>query len=236
MWHLPGVSCSEKARSFAVLALLLVLPLSCDRVDALLGADQKTAAASRRYEVVIAARGDDQAPLGGVQILLAKRPLGTTDASGSVRLSLIGNEGDVTALHVKCPDGFASPDKPIAVGLRHFTDDSPPPRFETQCVPLVRSFVVGVRAQKGAHLPIRRLNRVVGQTDGDGVAHLLIQAAPRDQVVLTLDTSAMELLRPQNPTLTFVASDQDQLVLLEQKFTVLKRVRRAARKVIPQKL
>jgi len=51
-----------------------------------------------------------------------------------------------------------------------------------------------------------------------------LQAAPRDLITLTLDTEARDNLRPQNPTLQFLAPDRDELVLLEQKFTVLKKV------------
>jgi len=234
--HRLPVVWSEMARRIALLAFLWVLPLSCDRVAAVLGAEEEAQNASRSYAVQIVAHDDARSPLAGVQVLIGTRPVGTTDASGSVRLSLTGNEGDVAALGVKCPDGFASPEKPMTVGLRHFSEGSPAPRFETQCVPLVRSFVVGVRTENGANLPIRRLNRVIGQTDDFGVAHLLLQAAPRDQVVLTLDTSAILALRPQNPTLTFVAPERDQMILLEQKFTLKKRVARVKPRVIPQKL
>lgn len=180
--------------------------------------------------------GDANKPLAGVEILLGKRTVGTTDAAGTLKLSLKGNEGDVVSLNVKCPDTFASPEGSLNVGLRHFAEGSPPPRFETRCIPLVRSFVVGIRTENGARLPIVRLNKTLGKTDDFGVAHLLVQAAPHDQVALTLDTTDFPLLRPQNPTLSFAAPDHDELVLLEQKFTVLRPVVHVKAKVIPQKL
>jgi len=216
--------------------MLLVLLSSCERVKDLLGEKEAVAPVSQSYPVQIVARGDAQEPLAGVEILLGTRTVGTTDATGSVRLSLNGNEGDVATLSVKCPDTFASPEASLRVGLRHFADGSPPPRFETQCIPLVRSFVVGVRTENGEHLPILRLDKAIGKTDDFGVAHLLLRAAPHDQVALTLDTRDSPMLRPQNPRLTFVAPDHDQLILLEQKFTVQKAVVRVKRKVIPQKL
>ncbi len=191
---------------------------------------------SPSYPVEIIAHGDAEKPLAGVEILLGKRTVGTTDDAGIVRLSLKGNEGDVAVLSVKCPDTFASPEASLSVGLRHFAEGSPPPRFETRCVPLVRSFVVGIRTENGARLPILRLNKVVGKTDDFGVAHVLLQAAPHDQVVLTLDTTDSPLLRPQKPTLTFAAPDHDELVLLEQKFTVQRPVVHVKPKLIPQKL
>lgn len=209
---------------------------SCDRVKGLLGIEDHTAPVDRNYPILISARSDDQKPLADVQILLGKTVVGRSDASGNVHLSLKGNEGDVASLGVKCPESFASPEKEIVVGLRHFAAGSPAPRFETQCVPLVRSFVVGIRTENGAGLPIRRLSKIVGHTDNFGVAHVLLQAAPRDQVALTLDTSENPMLRPQNPILSFQASDRDELVLLEQKFTVLKRVIHVAPKNIPRPL
>ena len=235
MCHLSRVSCWKKGRAPALSALLLLLLPSCEHVQSLLG-EKEIAQVSPTYPVQIVALGDGDKPLAGVQVLSGKRTVGTTDATGSVRLSLEGSEGDVVALSVKCPDTYASPEASLSVGLRHFAEGSPPPRFETHCVPLVRSFVVGIRTENGAHLPILRLNKTVGKTDDFGVAHVLVQAAPHDQVALTLDTAEFPMLRPQKPTLTFVAPDHDQLVLLEQKFTVLRPVVHVKAKVIPQKL
>jgi hypothetical protein len=226
------VSCWKKRCAFA--ALLLLLP-SCERVKGLLG-EKEVAPVSRSYPVQIVAFGDANKPLAGVELLLGKRTVGTTDAAGSLKLSLKGNEGDVVNLSVKCPESFASPEGSLSVGLRHFAEGSPPPRFETRCIPLVHSFVVGIRTENGANLPILRLDKTIGKTDDFGVAHLLVQAAPHDQVALTLDTTDFPMLRPQKPTLSFAAPDHDELVLLEQKFTVLRKVVHVKAKVIPQKL
>lgn len=188
------------------------------------------------FAVIVQARRDGQQPLAGVKILDGKRVIGTTDASGNVKLKLKGAEGDTKALTIGCPDGFASPEKPIVVGLRQMARGSPSPKFETECLPMVHTLVVGVRAEHAAFVPIRRLSQVIGKTDQQGIAHVLVQAAPNEQVTLTLDTSALPNLRPQSPTLTFVARDRDEMVLLEQKFTVHKPVVRARKKSIPQPL
>ena len=229
------MSCWKKRRAPALSALLLLLLSSCERVKGLLG-EKEIARVSPSYAVEIVAYGDADKPLAGVEILLGKRTVGTTDAAGTVKLSLKGNEGDVAVLNVKCPDTFASPETSLSVGLRHFAEGSPPPRFQARCVPLVRSFVVGIRTENGAHLPILRLDKVIGKTDDFGVAHVRVQAAPHEQVALTLDTTDYPLLRPQKPSLSFAAPDHDELVLLEQKFTVLRPVVHAKPKVIPQKL
>jgi hypothetical protein len=220
----------------ALTAALLVNLAGCDQVRGFLQEEEKQAPVNAAYPVAITARRDDQEPVPGVQFLLGTQVLGTTSSAGTVRLSLKGDEGDLVSLTAKCPEAFASPEKPIVVGLRRMASGSPPPKFEVLCVPLLRSIVVGIRTENGANLPIRRLNQVIGQTDAAGVAHVLLQASPREPVTLTLDTRGDDTLRPQNPTLTFAAPDRDELVLLEQKFTVKKRIVHVKPKVIPKPL
>jgi hypothetical protein len=123
---------------------------------------------------------------------------------------------------VKCPDGFASPQRPLAVGLRRLAPGSPQPRFEAECVPLLHSIVAGVRTENAASLPILHLNQVVGHTDELGVGHVLLEASEHQQITLTLDTREHPNVLPQSPALTFVAPEREALVLLEQKFTVKK--------------
>lgn len=176
------------------------------------------------FPVIIETRQSGEQPLAGVTILRGKKELGQSDQTGTLRLELKGVEGNSVALTVRCPEGFGSPEQPITVGLRAMAAGSPEPKFQTECIPLIRTIVVGLRAENGANLPITRLNRTVGRTDDLGVAHLLIQAAPDEQVSLTLDTSSNTTLTPPNPTLTFVARDKDEMVLLEHKFTIKKPV------------
>jgi hypothetical protein len=126
-------------------------------------------------------------------------------------------------LQVVCPDGYVSPEKPIVVGLRQLEPGSPTPTFEVACGALLHTFVVGLRAERGAHVPVTHLGQPLGETDAWGVAHVLVRAPRQEQVSLTLDTSGHPDLRPQNPTLTFVAPDRDELVLLEHEFVEIKR-------------
>jgi hypothetical protein len=171
-----------------------------------------------------------------VELFDQKKLVGKTDAAGRVGLKLTGKEGGTVSLKVKCPATFKSPEKPIVVGLRLMSAGSPAPKFEAECVPLVRTVVVGLRAENGANLNIIRLNQVVGRTDELGVAHLSMQVSPGEQVALTLNTGSNSFLRPQNPTLSFVAADRDEMLLLEQKFTLLKPVVRAKPRLIPKPL
>jgi len=189
------------------------------------------------FPISIAARSEARSAVSGVEISVGKQVLGETDASGSARLALHGSEGDTLALNVKCPTAYASPERPLLVGLRHLGDGSTAVRFEVECFSLVHSVVVGVRAENGPHLPILRLKSVVGQTDDQGVAHVLLRASANEQIALTLDTSKNASLLPQNPTLDFATRDSEELVLVAEKFTVKQRApRRVVPRAIPQHL
>lgn len=177
---------------------------------------------SPTFPVLLTVQRDAASPLAGAQILDGAYPLGTTDATGTVHLELSGVEGGSVALTVKCPDAFASPQRPLTVGLRRLAPGSPAPRFNTECVPLVHSVVAAVRAENGPHLPISFLNQVVGHTDELGVGHVLLEASGHQPITLTLDTREHPNVLPQNPALTFMAPEHEALVLLEQKFTVKK--------------
>jgi hypothetical protein len=181
---------------------------------------QKQVASSFGVMIVTQSKGK---PVTGAKILSGKEVLGATDQAGKVLLKLEGSEGDAVELLVQCPEGLASPEKPITVGLRVMAPGSPSPRFEAECVPLTHNILVGLRTDKGADLPVLYLDEVVGHTNSAGVAHLRLTVTPKEQVTLTIDTSKKPALRPQNPRITFVTSDKDEMILLEQKFDLLRK-------------
>lgn len=174
------------------------------------------------FPVLLTVQRDGATPVAGAQVLEGGHVIGTTDATGSVPLQLSGVEGGTATLSLRCPDGFASPPRPLDVGLRRLGPGSPPPRFNSECVPLVHSIVAAVRAENGPNMPISFLNQVVGHTDQLGVGHILLEATNHQQITLTLDTRDHPHVLPQNPALTFVAPEHEALVLLEQSFTVKK--------------
>jgi hypothetical protein len=173
------------------------------------------------FPVTVAVHGGAD-PLAGVQVIEGDSVLGTTDATGLLNLTLSGAEGDTATLRLDCPDGFASPPQPLAVGLRLLAPGSPAPRFDVDCVELVHTVVAGVRSENGPDLPIIHLNQVIGLTDSHGVGHVLLETTDDQPITLTLDTRQRPDLLPQSPTLTFVAPATDALVLLEQKFAIKK--------------
>jgi hypothetical protein len=190
------------------------------------------------FQLAISIFSDPGRPVAGAQVLLRTKPVGTSDASGLVKVEVVGNEGDSVGLGILCPDGFRSPERQVVASLRQLAPGSPPPRFEARCTPLLRTTVVGIRSDNGANLPVLYLGKEVARTDVSGTAHFVLQLKPGEPVVLTLSTAEKEAeqLRPQNPSLTFVGKDQDDIVLLEQKFVVERKkvvVRPAAPKPMP---
>ena len=190
-----------------------------------------------RAEVVVTS--DPGRPTPGATVSLGSQPLATTDASGKALVKLGGSEGDATELVVSCPAGFESP-PPIPVALRRLSSGSRAPVFDARCTPTVRTVVVGIRADNGPNLPVMYLGHEVARTDASGAAHVALTVRANEQVALSLDTGGAReaRLRPENPTLTFVAKDRDDFVALDQRFEVDKpKVRgRAPVKSGPQRL
>ena len=196
--------------------------LACQLLGGCLSETDESAAPvpSSDFPISIVARNEGKSPVADVAVFMGKQQLGKSDATGNARFALHGAEGDSVALSVKCPAEYASPERPVSIGLRHLGNGSTAARFEVECFSLVHQVVVGVRAENGPRLPILRLKSVVGQTDDQGIAHVLLQASANEQIALTLDTSKNSNLLPQSPTLDFVTRDSDELVLVTQKFTV----------------
>lgn len=160
--------------------------------------------------------------VAGAVLVSGGQKLASTDAEGRARLSFHGAEGDNVEIAVTCPAGFQSPSEPIAVSLRRLSAGSRAPSFIARCAPLTRTVVVGIRAENGPNLPVTYLGKEVGRTDAWGAAHVVLTVKAGEQVTLGLDTKSgaekRPKLRPENPTLTFVAKDKDDFVTLDQKF------------------
>ncbi|HEY2516319.1 MAG TPA: hypothetical protein VGI39_35855 [Polyangiaceae bacterium] len=175
------------------------------------------------FEVQVTIVSDPGKPLAGAELLAGTKVVGRTGASGTAMLRFTGTEGDQVDLVVRCPADYESPTRTLSIGLRRLAPGSPLPKFEAACPPTSRTTLVGVRADNGANLPVTVLGRVVTKTDASGAALFTLHTKSGEQVVVTLDTTGEELLKPQSPALTFVAKDQDDFVVLETTFTVGKK-------------
>jgi len=174
------------------------------------------------FRVSVFVVSDPDHPLAGAKVMFRDRAIATSDASGLAKVEVAGTEGESVALGIRCPEGHDAPDKPIMVGLRRMAVGSPPPRFEVRCVPSLRTVVVALRTDRGPNLQVMQLGKPIARTSQDGMAHFVMHLRPTEQVTLVLDTSdsANEALRPRSPSLSFVAKEQDELVLLDQKFKI----------------
>jgi hypothetical protein len=210
---------SVNAYGIAAVFALSGLPEACSRFQS--GDAPKPEAPP--FQITMVVVGEDKQGIAESQILLGKKVAATTGKKGTAKLFFRGDEGSTVSLTVKCPAPYSSPSKPITVGLRHLDPGSPAPRFEAECLRTTHSVVIGVRAENGVDLPIVRLGQVIGKTDQNGQAHLLLETNPNETITLKLDTSGNYLLRPESPNLTFVSKDIDEFVLLEQKFLVKKK-------------
>jgi hypothetical protein len=175
--------------------------------------------ADRTFNVAIQVESDVGVPLAGARILRDNREQGVTAADGGLRLALKGHEGDVAALRVACPEDYASPDAAISISLRTLAGSNSVPRYKAMCPPLLRSLVVAVRTQHASGLPVTFRGREIARTDQTGTTHVLLRVPPKEQIALTLDTSAEPHLRPKNPELTVDMPPQDKIVLFDKTFT-----------------
>jgi hypothetical protein len=176
------------------------------------------------FEAQINVVSDPGKPLPGAMVMAGTKVVGKTDANGSAKVRFGGKEGDQVDLSIKCPADYLSPSAPVTISLRRLTPGSRPPQFESTCPPMLRTVVVGVRADNGPNLPVTYLGRTVARTDASGAALFTIRVKPQEQVLVTLSTSekGAETLRPESPTLTFLAKDRDDFVVLDQTFTMQK--------------
>jgi hypothetical protein len=190
-----------------------------------------------RYEAVVRVSVDGR-PVPGARILRNGAAVGTTLADGSAALRFVGNEGELYDLVVECPQGLRSPQKPVRITLRRLEDPASRPEYSVQCTRALQTVVVAVRADNGPNLPVVHLGKEVARTDASGAAHVALRLPPDDSFELRLgtDEKGADLLRPQNPSASFVVKDRDELVVFDQRFTIEKRRGKGGPKKGPTKL
>jgi hypothetical protein len=184
---------------------------------------------SHRYEFVIRVQSDPGRPLANAFVRFGTRTMGPSKEHGAIVLGTHGVEGERIQLSIECPEGHVAPEAPLTVQLRK-SGDGKRPEYPVSCPPTQRTLVIAVRAANGPHLPVRYLGQELTKTDSKGAAHVLIKAAPNEDLQLVLDTSSHPELRPQNPSVRFQASQQDDIFVFDHEFVVAKTApRRAAR-------
>lgn len=215
-----------------MLARLSVIALAA---LALFGCDILKPPPPKPFEARIKVFGDPSQPLKGAEVWYKQKKIGVTDDAGVVNFRLKGAEGEVYDLTLKCPTGYQSPAKPVAVTLRKSSDPNQRPEYQVDCPKSARSVVVAVRADSGPNLPVMYLGKEVARTDVSGAAHVFLELPPNQmfQLSLSTDGDANKNLRPQNPAATFEVKQHDDVFVFDQKFKLEKKVVRSGGRTKP---
>jgi len=92
-----------------------------------------------------------------------------------------------------------------------------PMHYAAVCQRNVRDIVLVMRALGGADLPFQIDGKPAGNTDADGIAHVLVHSdrTPKSLNV-SLDTSAHQELKPKNPSRTYELVGNDAVLVFDQ--------------------
>lgn len=180
------------------------------------------------FPITFLAESDPGVPLGGVTITVAGAAPAQTAADGSVRLELSGEEGTSVPVSATCPEGYRSAPALSPIVLRTTVGvggaAAPGYRVSVSCLPATRQGVVVIRAggtgvAPRAGLPVMIEGREVARTDASGVAHVSLNMAPGQSFQVLLATAtASPMLRPQDPQLTFVFPDANEIFAFDENF------------------
>jgi hypothetical protein len=177
-------------------------------------------AAVDEYELSIRIESDPGRPLAGATLIGAGAFQTVSDVTGTVRMRVLGEQGQRLRFQIRCPYGHRSPEQPLELTLTRLGAEAPPPEYRVRCAPELRSVVIAVRAQHGPGLPVTYLGREVARTDRSGAAHVVMQLPPREPFELSLDTSSEPRLKPQNPSQRLAPPDTDAVLLFDETFVV----------------
>ncbi len=198
-----------------VCALALLSSLGCEAKGS-----QK-----RGYEFAVRVSGDPGHPVPNAVLTFKSQRVAIANANGIAKLSAQGQEGETLEFGVSCPDGYRSPTSPLAVRLTRLGESARMPEYQVTCAPALRNVVVAVRAENGADLPVKYLGKEVAHTDASGAAHFLLRVEPGSELEVELDTKDKRGLKPQSPTVRFLARSEDDLFVFDQPFVVTREAR-----------
>ena len=172
------------------------------------------------FQVYVKVESDPGRPIQGAVIARNGKTLGTTGPDGRAMIEMPGMEGEIVDVGVTCPDGYAPPKGPVNVRLTRLADKTKVPEYSVACPPNLRRVVIAVRAENGPLLPVLYLNKPITRTDESGAAHFALEVPPGAQFQVVLDTTDRKDLKPQMPGKIFVVAQQDDILILDQRFEV----------------
>jgi hypothetical protein len=182
------------------------------------------------YLIHFVVQVDEGKLLSDVPVYLDGKRLGNTGADGGLSVRVAAKTNQVLRAHADCPASYRGSDQPTTIHLRQFrslssahADDAL--QYVFTCTPTRVSAAVIVSTSLPAELPLLMDGQEVGRTNMDGVAHLLIDAAPGSNFTLLLDTQGHPAVRPQYPTRTFYVGNQNEIYVYEQSLEIPKEKR-----------
>jgi hypothetical protein len=183
----------------------------------------------KSFDVVLKATSDDGEPLQGVRFASGSSPIGTSSAKGTVSVNMKGSDGQSLPITTTCPDGFVGPEQPSTLKLtevRRVNQEGPATLgIEVTCTRKLREIVLVVRTTNATSLPVDVGGKTVGTTDENGNAHVRMQLDREVRSLsVSLGTTDSPALRPQNPSRVYELDGQDAILLVDQSFTIDRKV------------
>lgn len=186
--------------------------------------------AALTFPIAFVVESDPGVGLRGARVFVDGNSIGETDSNGLLQTKVYRRSGLQVTVEHDCPDGHEAPVRPKVLRLREFegVDPSGPLTMEVslRCRPEKRLVVFVVRAKKGPYVPVLLNGESVARTNGSGVAHFSVWAAPGTDYLVELDTRERARIIPQSPTHLFTAPDADEIFVVNQSFELAKRSRR----------
>jgi hypothetical protein len=199
---------SSRASTLAIIAVLSTTA-ACARPHA-----------APTFSLLVHVESDPGHPLPGAAVSYAGESVGKTGDTGTLTLNIHGTEGERISLKVACPEGYVSPVQPTEVTLHRLAEAGKKAEYDVTCPSVNRRVALVVRADHGPRLPVLYLGKEVARTDESGAAHALLSVPANEDAEITIGTgeAGAERLRPQNPSMKFVPSDQDDVKVLNVAF------------------
>ncbi len=182
-----------------------------------------------RFPVVVSTETDDGQPLPDLPVTVGRTPAGRTDASGKLKMRVVGKEGARVTISVETPKGYRAASTSNAVVLRRLggidgTSGHPLPiEHVVKFAPLQRQYAVLVRTGIPG-IPVETFGTQQAVTNGKGVAMFLYEGTPGDELQVKLVTDGRPDLLPRNPTQSFLLATRSEAYLVKEHFTAIKKV------------
>lgn len=183
----------------------------------------------KSFDVELKATSDDGELLEGVKFATSSSTIGTSNAKGTVSVNMKGSDGQSLPITTTCPDGYVGPEQTSTLKLtevRRVNQENPSALgIAVTCTRKLREVVLVVRTTNAASLPVDVGGKTVGTTDENGNAHVRLQLDREVRSLsVSLGTNDSPALRPQNPSRVYELDGQDAILLVDQSFTIDRKV------------